>query len=219
MSIHSSYSQNYLPLRACCVCCCCPSSCSPCRWRAWARHSNTRVAGPMASVLRLPPQCWPMVTIWAYWICTSCRMLPVTVGWNGKRSVENERLPNRLLNRFLSHFLFLLFSHSCLSHLQHLVGNGLLHRSFANGLAYEASRPDVMESKPVRSLNLRSRTSASSSSNGSSNNNNNNNENGLYSNSINHRQSSELYEALNAAVAASAPVGESVEPNDYGKHW
>lgn len=102
------------------------------------------------------------------------------------------------------------------------MGNGLLHRSFANGLAYEASRPDALESESVRGLNLRARTSAGSS-NGSSNNlnlNSNNNENGLFGNSINHRQSSELYEALNAAVAASAPVGESVEPNDYGKqHW
>ncbi|KAH8408005.1 hypothetical protein KR222_010716 [Zaprionus bogoriensis] len=100
----------------------------------------------------------------------------------------------------------------CLSHLQHLTGNNLLHRSFANGLAYEGSRPDS-EPEPVRGLNLRSRTTSSSSSN----NNSNNNDNSLYGNSVNHRQSSELYEALNAAVAASGQGGESVEPNDYGK--
>ncbi|XP_060648725.1 pro-corazonin [Drosophila nasuta] len=95
----------------------------------------------------------------------------------------------------------------CLGHLQHFVGNNLLHRSFANGLAYDANRPDL--DAPVRSGNIRTRANANA--------NGNNNDNNLYGNS-NHHQSSELYDALNAAVAASSSAGDSVEPGDYGKH-
>ncbi|KAM8706964.1 hypothetical protein ACLKA7_011123 [Drosophila subpalustris] len=92
----------------------------------------------------------------------------------------------------------------CLTHLQHFVGNPILRRSlFANGLAYDGNRPD---SEPeVRNVNIRSRANA------------NNNDNNLYGNSNRH-QSSELYDALNAAVAAPTLGGDSVEPGDYGKH-
>ncbi|EDW58406.1 pro-corazonin [Drosophila virilis] len=87
----------------------------------------------------------------------------------------------------------------CLLQLQHFVGNALLHRSFANGLAYSASRPDP--ETDVRSINIHSRPGSG----------NNNIENSLYPN-VNHRQSNELFEALNA------PGPDAVEPNDYGKH-
>ncbi|XP_062126168.1 uncharacterized protein LOC133838928 isoform X1 [Drosophila sulfurigaster albostrigata] len=62
---------------------------------------------------------------------------------------------------------------------------------------------------PVRSGNIRTRANVNA--------NGNNNDNNLYGNS-NHHQSSELYDALNAAVAASSSAGDSVEPGDYGKH-
>ncbi|XP_034486864.1 pro-corazonin [Drosophila innubila] len=94
----------------------------------------------------------------------------------------------------------------CLVHLQHFVGNSLPHRSFANGLAYDGSRPDP--EPEMRNMNIRTRPHANA---------NNNNDNNLYGNS-NHHQSSELYDALNAAVAASSPGGDSVDTSDYGKH-
>ncbi|EDV94608.1 pro-corazonin [Drosophila grimshawi] len=91
----------------------------------------------------------------------------------------------------------------CLMQLQHFVGNAMLHRSFANALAYNANRPET--EAETRGLNLHPLHPSA--------NNNNNNENSLFPNSNNH-QSNEIFEAL----AASAPGVDSVEPNDYGKH-
>ncbi|XP_023175596.2 pro-corazonin [Drosophila hydei] len=79
----------------------------------------------------------------------------------------------------------------CLMQLQRLAGNALLHRSFANGLAYNGNRPEPTD------LNIHARPSASG----------NNNDPPLYP-SVNHHQSNELYET----------VPDPVEPADFGKH-